>query len=54
MKASHQSRPPESGFVRRNGPNIVDMRVRDARRRAIEDAKDSRFPAATCLARIPA
>jgi len=39
---AHQSRPPDSGFVRRKGPNIVDMRVRDAGRCAIEDAKDSR------------
>lgn len=35
---AHQSKPPESGFVRRKGPNIVDVRVRVAVGRAIEDA----------------
>ena len=39
---AHQSRPPDSGFVRRKGPNIVDVRVRDAGGRVSEDAKDSR------------
>lgn len=50
-ESAHQSRPPDSGFVRRKGPNIVDVRVRDASQRAIEDAKDSR---GLCLAHIPA
>jgi hypothetical protein len=41
-EGAHQSRPPDSGFVRRKGPNIVDARLRDAEQCAMEDAKDSR------------
>jgi hypothetical protein len=35
---TYHSRPPDNGFVRRKGPNIVDVCVCDAGRRVLHDA----------------